>query len=237
VFERPTSVTVLAIIGIIFGFFGFICAPLGLLSTITQGATTAVPNFQQGFQMQQVDLPGGAQAMMIINGAVSFIAAIILLTGSIASFQMKPIARTAMNTYAILAIVNNLVSVVVQIVIMGPMIQQQMPNNEMSPAATFIGMALGAGCAVLCYSIYPICVLFFYNRRRTAALFETGGVPPEYAGGGYPPAYPPGAEYPGQQGQQQAPWDQPGPWNQQAPWENPPDEYEGPYDDDYGRRE
>ncbi|MCC7391831.1 hypothetical protein IT571_05675 [Candidatus Sumerlaeota bacterium] len=196
-FQRPTSITVIAVVGIIIGAFGLICSPLQALGMI-------LPEDPQANEMiESMGIPAPeysptARVLLLVSALISIVGAVLLLSGSIGSFWMKNWARLTMNSYAILALVNGLFNVVVQMIFVLPGMMSQMPQfaNNNSGAygagAQFSGI-LGALLGFACMSIYPVLVLVFYNRVATREAFALGGIVP--VTGFPPPAAAPMAGY------------------------------------------
>ena len=211
---RPTSVTVLAILGIIFGALGVLCKPLSLAAIFIPQ-----PGPNPAVEMQK-EMMGFNLANVAVGTAVS----VLLLAASIACLSLKPWARKGMLTYAGIAIVLTIVGGVITFVWMLPRIQEMQRQmmaqqtaggagapppqmmNIMQTAST-AGAAIGAAGAL----IYPACLLYFFTRPNVKSAFGDPafagaghgaapyGAPP--AGGGYyanqPPPPPPG-QYPPQ---------------------------------------
>ena len=176
---RPTAVTVLAIFGIIFGVLGVLCKPIGL-------AMMFVP--QQAGVNPMVDLQRDMMAWNVINTVVGLAISVVLLAGSIGSLSLKPWARSAMISYAGLAVVMTLVNLVVTLIWIVPAMKQmqaQMPQQQGAPnmgaimqTAGAVGAFVGAAVAL----IYPVLLWYFYNRPEIKAAFGGGQGGP----GGFP---------------------------------------------------
>ncbi|MCC6545827.1 hypothetical protein IT570_01570 [Candidatus Sumerlaeota bacterium] len=217
-FQRPTSITVLAVIGVIFACFGLLCTPFQALGMLLP------PDPEANELIESVGLPAPqysptARALLLSSALVSFLASFLLLVGSAGSFWMKAWARLTMNSYAVVAILNGLYQVVVQMIFVFPDMLARMPqagnsNSAAYSAGTQLGGMLGALIAFLCFSIFPALILYFYNRAAAREAFAREGiipivsfphpaaVPPAAYGNPYgapptaPPTYPPAYQPP-----------------------------------------
>ena len=191
---RPTSVTVLAILGIIFGGMGVLCKPLSLAAIfIPQPA----PN-------PAVEMQKDMMAFNLANAAVGTAVSVLLLAASIGCLSLKPWARKGMLTYAGLALALTVVGAIITFVWMMPKIQEMQrqmmaqqsaggtppPPQMMSivQSAGTIGAVLGTVGAL----IYPTCLLYFFTRPNVKSAFGD----PSFAGAGHG-APPYGAPQPG----------------------------------------
>jgi hypothetical protein len=211
---RPTSVTVLAIIGIVFGGLFVLCKPFGLLPLV-------MPNMGPPNPALDVLRTDGMLRALTIGGVlVGLPVSILLLASSIACLSLKSWARKGMLSYAVIAIVLSALTFVAQVIWVIPKMkaiqQQQMANI---PNAAFLAEMTGVPITAvefLIRLIFPACILFYFTRPHVKAAFENlqlpggagygGGAPygaPPYGvpqPGGYyaqPPAPPPG-QYPPQ---------------------------------------
>jgi hypothetical protein len=180
---RPASVTVIAIIGIVFGGVMLLCKPLGL-------AWLFVPQPNN----PGVELQKQMMGWSVASGVLGIGLSLLLLVCSIGLLSLKPWARKGILGYAVLAVVMNVANLVVSLMWMGPMMEeiqrQQGPN---APAGmTNIMQTAGTGFAVVFFlitMIYPLVVWYYMTRPEIVGLFEGGGGPGFPAG---PYAGPPG---------------------------------------------
>ncbi|HZN68714.1 MAG TPA: hypothetical protein VFB66_25775 [Tepidisphaeraceae bacterium] len=167
---RPTSVTVLASIGIPLGALGLLCKPAGLV-------------------MQFVTMPGPPNPVLeamkndpmilgwsVISGITGTLISVLLLMSSIGCLGLKPWARSGMLAYAALAVVMTLISQVVGYFVVGPVVQNAMRSSGIQqptgmgwmqgPAGLVLGVVIGLW--------YPLLILYFFTRRRSKEAFEQG---------------------------------------------------------------
>lgn len=172
---RPTSVTVLAVLGIIFAALGLICSPLSL-----------VPYFVKiGPPNPAIDAVRSNTALMtwiIASVVIGFLLAALLLAGSIASLKLRLAGQRAMILYAKIAIAMAILGFVVNVVWMMPAMSQG--QQGVSKNAEIIGGMIGGLIGGLLALIYPICILVYMNKSHVKAAFgvnaydDAGMMPP-----------------------------------------------------------
>lgn len=201
---RPTPVTALAIIGIIFGALGVLCKPFGLVGMFLP---------QQG-PNPMIDMQREMMAWNVGSTVVGVGVSVLLLAGAIGSLNLKAWARPAMLAYAALAVLLTIINLVVALVWIVPKMQeaqQQATQQGVPPQAAAImqtagtvGAVVGAAIAL----IYPAVLWYYYTRPNIKAAFgahDAQGAAAGYYGTPAPPAgyygqppQPPG-QYPPQQ--------------------------------------
>lgn len=202
---RPTSVTVLAIIGIVIGGLFVLCKPFGLLPLVMPNMGPPNP------ALDVLRTDATLKALTIAGVIVGLPVSILLLASSIACLSLKPWGRNGVLAYAAIAIVLSALTFVAQVVWVIPKMQavqkQQMANV---PNAAFFAELTGVPITAVEFVfrlILPACLLYFFTRPHVKAAFENPQLPmtpgygtPPYgapqAGGYY--AQPPG-QYPPQQ--------------------------------------
>ena len=157
--RRPTSVTVLAIIGIILGGLGALCSPFGLIFYFVQ---VGPPN--PVIEATRADPAWFGYT--IGSTALGWVISVILLAGSIGSLMLKEWARKAMLAYAWVAIVMTPISFLVNLFWLGPKMKAAMVNQ---PGAA-LGQAIGMFAPFIAL-ILPICILYFLTRPHVKAAF------------------------------------------------------------------
>ncbi len=167
---RPTSVTVLAIIGIIF-------ASLGLLSSICGGIFLLLSSTVD----VSSELTGAQQAMYAstawkVYEIFSYVAwlgiSILLMYGSIASLSLKPAGRRAMLLYATLVIILAVLNVIMTLVLLGPTLKPFLSSSDTAEAASAWTIIISGTISTLVGLIYPIFVLVYYRKPHVVAAFE-----------------------------------------------------------------
>ena len=166
---RPTSVTVLAIIGIILSGLGVLCGPFALLPYVT---TMGPPN-------PIVDAVKKAHALMVWmfgSSLLSWLVSLLLLICAIGSLLLKRWARSGMLVYAIISIAMGLIGLVVSITWAFPAMQR-----AISGAGGSTGGLIGGLIGGVLGLIYPVFVLVYMRKPHVIEAFERG-LPPSGAG-------------------------------------------------------
>ena len=173
---RPTSVTVLAIIGIIWGGIQLLCNGVGIFGLLMLEKLTQA----SGQPNPMVDAMQESPALMpVMMGAVilRLVLSIVLVAGSIGALSLKGWGRSAMLAYAWALVVVTIVETVVAATMTLPAIQKHLPSD---PAMRQQMMAQQYGsmfCGPIIGLIYPIFVLVYMNKPHVKAAFAGGGTP------------------------------------------------------------
>jgi len=165
---KPTSITVFAILNLVFGV-------LGLCGTVAAGAFLFMPAAaMQGGPTAELMQTDWYRIYMAISLLLGFIATIVLLVSGVGLLNSKPYGRTAAIGYAIYALISGLIGFVINIVFVVLPITEQIPDLPEGPErAGAIGGMIGGvfggvfgGCIGL---LYPIALLFFMTRPHVKA--------------------------------------------------------------------
>jgi hypothetical protein len=162
---RPTSVTVIAILGIIFGGLGTLCSPFALIPYFI--------NF--GMPNPIIDAIKQDQALFawtIFSTVVQWGFSILLLTCSIASLGLKDWARKGMIGWAVASIAMTLVGTILHVLWLHPKMSQLV--GAQGPGAQ-IGGYIGLAFGILFGFGVPLVVLYFYTRPHVVAAFAAPG--------------------------------------------------------------
>ena len=159
--QRPTSVTV-------FGIFGII-GTIVMFATMDASRNPVVKIMQNS---------PAYVAWMKLNLPLGLAATAVLLTAGIGLLRMKPWARKLSVGYAIYAIVVCLLGAVMNFIfLMRPMLEEA--SRQQGPeAAAAIGGAIGGTVGGCLGIIYPILLLIFMTRPKVVAAFNPSAVPP-----------------------------------------------------------
>lgn len=178
--QRPTSVTVIAVLGIIFGTLslcGLVFQLMGnAMSGMGGGAEGPGVEFQKALQENEA-----MQRYSNLGMIAGFILVPLLFAGSIGSLMLKAWGRTAMLIYAVVSILNTLVSTAMYLMVVNPSIQEVMKQytdeqSQQIANMTALFMSIALGCGVLIGLIYPIATLIVMSNPRVKQAFEgTGG--------------------------------------------------------------
>ena len=159
--ERPTSVTVIAILGIVFGALGLICTPFAILPYVTDfGGPNPV--------VEMVKETTWMLVWMIFSIVLGLLFSIILLAGSIGALRLKPWARLTLIGYSIASLFMTVISVVVSLMMFMPLFRDS-DNPAMAAAAT--GGMIGAGCQICFSFVLQGAVLYVLTRPEVKRAF------------------------------------------------------------------
>ena len=168
----PTSVTVISVLGLVFGAFGVFGLAFSILF-IFSGFQFGPPNPM----MDKVNKDPGYLLGTGISLAVGVPLLVIMLASAIGGLSLKPWARVGMLIYAIGTILNGLVSTVFTVVYVIPLMLSALPQADPATQAGATAGAYGGACGGLIGLIYPVCILWFYTRPHVKDAFN-GIVPP-----------------------------------------------------------
>ena len=191
---RPTSVTVLAIVGIVWGALMLLCNGVGLIPELIPNFGGADPVFAE-LRANSV-----ARAWGVVGPVIGLGLAVLLLAGSIGALMLRGWGRAAMMVFAVAEILAGLVNLVITIGVINPITAKAAPAGPGAQGNAFaIGQHFGTAVAVAVALVLPVWILIVMKRPAVIAAFAgtgEGGAAsgfPMYsgaAGGG--PAYPPG---------------------------------------------
>ena len=177
---RPTSVTVLAIIGIILGGLGTLCSPFALMPFFMEMPGPKNP------VIEAMKDDGTLMGWTVGSTVVGWLMAIVLLSASIAALKLKEWARKTLLVYAVTAFVTGVIGLVFTIAVMNPKMAAAMGNDPAAKSAmavqtvsTLVGFVVGL--------ILPSFLLFYMTRPHVKAAFA--GLPPSAPAGYQPPGY------------------------------------------------
>ena len=166
--ERPKAVTVMAIIGIIYGAMGFLCSPLAVIPYVIKypqpvPAIDAIKNDQVLFGWTMSSL------------AMGWLLSIVLLIGSIGALSLKQWARQMLIGWAITGMLLSIAGTVLQIAVVQPRMQDAIGTQssaEQTGAAIgrVVGLVLGIGLGVG----VPAVMLFVMTRPNVKDAFARG---------------------------------------------------------------
>jgi hypothetical protein len=129
--KRPTAVTVMGILNIIFGSLGLLCSLCSGIMVLTNmaGANAGVggPNNVQVEMMKMVEAEVPAyQAVQIAQVIFYFILSVMLLMSGIGLLNMQNWARMAAIAYAVIDIVVRIAALVYQLAFINPVMMRAM---------------------------------------------------------------------------------------------------------------
>ena len=163
---RPVVVSVLAIIGIVFGSLGLLCGGAGLLSAVAMTVlkTKIVANTP-------------VQPVQIALGVVSFLLSGMLLIASIGSLSLKAQSRQLMVFWALVDIVYDTAKLGITLMFIVPSTTQALAASTPNGVAVARGMMIGSGVAFWLLTVaYAAIVWFFFQSKDVVAAFVRGSV-------------------------------------------------------------
>jgi hypothetical protein len=167
---RPTSVTVIAGIGIALGALGLLFKPCGVA-------------------MQFVPMPGPPNPMLsamrddpvilgwsVISGSTGTLLSLLLLLSSIGCLGLKPWARTGMLAYAALAILMTFITQAIGYFVVGPAVENAVRSAgvQQPPGMAWMDGMVGVAIGLLIGLWYPVLILFYFTRQRVKDAFAQG---------------------------------------------------------------
>jgi len=164
----PTVVTVLGVIGIVFGTLKLLCAPFNVI-----GYLMPVPKGQVGNPAIQLLADPTYRSFLLVMVVFDGIAGAALLTASIGLLGLRPWARRLAIGYSAYAIVATLVNIAFTAVfLIAPIVKtaQQKGNAESVGAA--VGSAVGGLIGTCLALVFPILLLVFMYRPRIVQAFQ-----------------------------------------------------------------
>ena len=163
---RPTSVSVIAIIGIVLASLGLICTPFAVIPFVMTGAAAQNP------QIQLIQNNKPLMAWSILALVVQFLLSILLLTASIGSLRLSNWARKGMIAWAIASSVMAVLSTAVQCVFIVPQLMAKMNSGNPADYGAAIGGIIGAVAGIVFAFILPAFILIFFRKPHVVDAFE-----------------------------------------------------------------
>jgi len=173
--QRPTAVTVIAIIGIILGALGVLCMGAGLVMTIT-GKTF-------GASGQAAELPAPAKTASIALGIGSVILWGLLLAGSVGALMLQEWARKLLIGVSVVDLVFGIAKLAVNIILILPatleMMQQNAPPNQPANMVPIMRgtMYITAVLFWLVGAVLPIFTIVIMRKPHVVAAFRSDEPP------------------------------------------------------------
>ncbi|HXE51451.1 MAG TPA: hypothetical protein VN541_00460 [Tepidisphaeraceae bacterium] len=182
---RPASVTVMAILAIIFGALGLICGGVGLAFQVTNlamgGRNPIIPN-------APAMTDHGVLAYTAVSGFVSWLLCVALLFGGIGALSLKPWARRLLIRWSVFVLIWATINLVVQLAWVGPATaeftrktQAQFSRPGTPNLSGMVGPMQIAGAIIgwLLACVLPVLFLTLWRSQRVIAAFEPNMVPPQ----------------------------------------------------------
>ncbi|MEI6970061.1 MAG: hypothetical protein WCL44_00970 [bacterium] len=158
--ERPTVLTVLGVLNIVFGVLGVLCTPIALILLFLP-----VPD---GNQMLVAILENHAlRAFNVGNYCCTFLTSGMLVAAGIGILQMRQWGRVTAIAYGIVAIVIDLTGTAVQVFVLGS-VAARVFGPDIAIAVVAAMFSLVTGCIGL---IYPILLIVLMTRPAVREAF------------------------------------------------------------------
>jgi hypothetical protein len=154
---RPTSATVLAIIGICLGGLAILNHGIGLLMLAS------------GSRMMRGPGGGPPSAWMAADSAISLTIWITGLVGCVGLLRMAPWSRSLMVWWSVAYLIWLAICVVFAITVTVPHTLQNTPNKPAGVEAVAYGMVV---CMLLLVGIYPILNLSLLTKQRVVQAYS-----------------------------------------------------------------
>lgn len=175
--QRPASVTVFGILNIVFG-------ALGLFGTLFSGAAVFLAEAQGLPRLGEEEINPVWGMWLKIGVVLGVVGAVALITSGGGLLGMRRWGRVLAIVYAVYAIADAVLTVVVQYVFVTQPLLEQAANPAARQTAMFmVGASLGGSCLGL---IYPLLLWYFMSRPHVVAAFNGVPVPIEVAKGYMP---------------------------------------------------
>jgi hypothetical protein len=165
---RPTSVSVIAIIGIVLASLGLICTPFALIPFFMTSAAAQNPQIQMMHDSKPL------MAWTIGSLAINFVLAILLLAASIGSLRLSAWARKGMIAWAIASSAMAIIGTAVQCVFVLPQLLAKMNSGNPADYGAAIGGIVGAVFGIIFSLILPAFILVYYRKPHVVDAFAQG---------------------------------------------------------------
>ena len=146
--QRPTSVTVLAILNIVFGGLGLLCSPFGIISLL-------MPQPHSPFQLSEA-----MKQFSLFGYALGFVFAIVLLASGIGLLNRKKWAHQAAYIYGWVAICWGIIGAIAN----GIMFSSSLKGVSPEAMPMVVGGIVGGICGGMLGLIYPIILIIFLRK-------------------------------------------------------------------------
>lgn len=169
--QRPTSVTVLAIIGIVLATLTLvICMPLAVVPFFIPAVTDQNPG------VAAIKNNTALFAWTLAGAGIGMVTSILLLVASIGSLKLLAWARHGMIAYAVITILMTIVNTVIQFAFVFPItlspsnLPPGAPPNTMGMIKAFTYGSTLVGVTIML--VLPVCILIFFRKAHVVDAFE-----------------------------------------------------------------
>jgi len=179
--NRPTTLTVLGILAIIFGAYGLLCTPFALLMTAGFGSEIfkeVMPGFGSG----------PMQIWMYASSGLAIVASLFELAAGIGLLQVKEWGRKLAIGLCVYKILFSFVSAAVQVLMVRPMMAEMMKDlpagasGEAAMAGGMIGGVIGGAVGILFAVVLYSVLIYLLTRPEVVTACQSEPVERAYAG-------------------------------------------------------
>jgi hypothetical protein len=156
--QRPTGLTVMAVLAWVFGGMAFCCLPFSIVQIyfpISQGP--------QGNPMEAVyaEMPW-IKTFTLVSSLIGMLTSMVLIIGGVGLWKLRRWGWTLLNGYAVFQLLSVLVQAVVNFVFIFPPASEivgGMPGGEMAVPMLY----LSGGCGMAIGALLPVVLLVVIN--------------------------------------------------------------------------
>lgn len=174
---RPSSVTVIAVVAIVFGALGVLCTPLALLPYLGVGGANPMLELVRAHPL--------LHAWMLGSTLLNLLLSLLLIAGGIGALSLRAWARLALMAYAVMTLVQSLVGLLVTALALAPLASRS--GDDPAALGALAGGLVG-GFVGLCFN-GVVCglILFVMTRPEVRVAFgeESRLAPPPAEGSGF----------------------------------------------------
>lgn len=160
---RPTAVTVIGVLGIVFSVLGLCCSifgGLGLAAVLGMGEALTAQAGAESPELSALNSPT-FRIYTLVSLVIGIVFGVWLLIGSIMLLRMLPIGWSLMVAYAAVAILWSIVDTVLTLTVLSNV-------AAVAGAGRLFGFVIGL--------IYPIAVLIVLTRPTIKQAFQQQGI-------------------------------------------------------------
>lgn len=187
--RRPVSVTVIAILQLIFGVSGLLC---GVCSGLVASGVLQPPvdkddkavAAQQAWteRMHAAEAAGGAKGVEYVSLVATPLLAVLMIVSGIGMLQMKPWGRSLCLAWAVLAVLWEVALLAYTWIFAIPLyrhfVASDPPPSGPASEAFISGTMLLGGLVPIVPALYALVVLIIMVRSSVALAFQGGAPPP-----------------------------------------------------------
>lgn len=163
--RRPTSVTVLAIIGLVLASLFLLCMPISLVFMFID---LGVPNPA----MDALKSDPFLRAYSIVGTVFMILLMLGVAFCCIGCFYLKPWARSVLVLLSWVTVAYVIAGQVVNFLWYMPKMEAALRNAGAPSNAMWASGPIGAAIGVVLNLAYPVCVLYFFTRPQVRAAFD-----------------------------------------------------------------